>query len=103
MGAENVMKTAQAWHPADIKAAIQKKGQTLSGLALANGLNESACRASLCRYQSRKADEVIAAFLDVSLHALWPDRYDALGARNHVRADHKHERAESHRLSAGAR
>lgn len=95
------MKQRRSWRPADIKAEIEERGQTLSGLALANGLNESACRASLRRRQSQRADSVIAEFLGVALHELWPDRYDSSGQRHLTfkPRDSKHERAESHRLN----
>jgi Ner family transcriptional regulator len=93
----------KGWHPQDIKAAIWKRGLTLSRLALDNGLDESACRAALLRPQP-EADKVISAFLGVCLHELWPARYDESGGRiHHVRDEDKPERSGAHRLSAGAR
>lgn len=85
------------WHAADIRAAIAKRGKTLSGLALEAGLDASACRAALIR-PLPKAERVISRFLDVPLHELWPQRWDAEGRRfRHVRAENYHERDGSHR------
>lgn len=90
----------KGWHPQDIKAAVWKRGMTLSKLALDNGLDDSACRASLLRPQP-EADRVISAFLGVPLHKLWPDRYDEAGERvHHVRDEPTRDRAGAHRLSA---
>lgn len=76
------------------------KGMTLKELALANGLDESAVRAALIRSQPQ-AEKVIAAFLGVSLHELWPARYDAEGLRiRHVRDQTYHERQGIHRQTA---
>lgn len=92
------MKTG--WHPEQIKAAIRMRGVTLSELALKNGLDESACRSALIRSQP-KAEKVIAAYLGVPLHDLWPSRYDAEGLRiRHVRDEIYHESHGNHRLSA---
>lgn len=90
------------WHPELIKAQIRMRGQTLTALAIKNGLHESACRAALKRSQP-EAERVISHYLNVPLHDLWPDRYDANGDRiRHVRDDNNHEHSESHRLSRGA-
>lgn len=67
-------------HPEDIKAAVRKKGVTLTSLALKNGLDPSACRAALKRPYGR-AEKAISSLLGVPLHRLWPDRYDATGQR----------------------
>lgn len=72
--------TRGGWHPEDIKAAIRKRGTTLSALATQAGLHESTVRNALYRPIPR-ADGLIAAFLDMPKHALWPDRYDAEGHR----------------------
>lgn len=89
----------RGWHPEDIKAAIRKRGTTLSKLALDNGLSESACRAALIRPQLGP-DRVISKFLGVALHVLWPDRYDEEGGQiRHVRDEPTQDRDEAHRLS----
>ena len=74
-------KTGQPhWDRHAIKAEIHRRGTTLSALALANGLGESSCRVALVR-SCPSADRVIARFLGISLHVLWPDRYDENGGR----------------------
>lgn len=93
-------KKKTGMHPEQIKAAIRMRGMTLSKLALDNGLDESACRSALIRSQP-KAEKVIAAYLGLPLHDLWPSRYDAEGLRiRHVRDEIYHEHHENHRLSA---
>jgi len=90
-------------HPELIKAHIRMRGMTLSRLATDHGLHESAVRAALIRPQP-EAEKVISKFLGVPLHELWPTRYDPEGGRiRHVRDDDSADRAQPHRLSAGAR
>lgn len=71
-------RTYRGWHPEDIKAAIRKRGVTVGSLGAPHGLTASAMRMALTTPVPR-ADKVIADFLEVPLHALWPDRYDAEG------------------------
>lgn len=71
-------RTYRGWHPEDIKAEIRKRGVTVSDLGKRHGLSGSAMRLSLVSPVPR-ADKVIAEFLGVPLHALWPARYDAEG------------------------
>jgi Ner family transcriptional regulator len=95
-------KQPRGWHPQDIKSAVWKRGTTLSRLATDNGLSESACRAALIRPQP-EADRVISKFLGVSLHSLWPDRYDEEGGQiRHVRDEPTQDRGAMHRLSGEA-
>jgi Ner family transcriptional regulator len=92
----------QGWHAADIRAAVTKRGKTLSGLALDAGLDPSACRAALIR-PLPKAERVISRFLDVPLHELWPERWDSEGRRfRHVRDGNYHERDLSQRQNVKA-
>jgi Ner family transcriptional regulator len=89
-------KQDQAPHPADIRAAISKRGMTLSRLAVDNGLEESACRAALIR-PLPSAEKAISRFLGIPLHELWPSRWDAEGRRyRHVREENNHDRVRSH-------
>ncbi|MGX1100478.1 helix-turn-helix domain-containing protein [Amorphus sp. MBR-141] len=67
-------KAAQRLDQHDIRAAIHRSGQTLTGIALANGLAESSCRVALVR-RHRAGEQAIADFLGVSPASLWPDRY----------------------------
>ncbi|WP_370868371.1 helix-turn-helix domain-containing protein [Phenylobacterium sp.] len=93
------------WHREDIKAAIRKRGTTVTQLALDNGLSDSACRVALVR-PSPAGESVISSFLGVPLQVLWPDRYDPYGRRlatRHVRDQNSRNRSETHRQFAGAR
>lgn len=103
------MSTPQAiatgWHPEDIKAAVRKRGTTLTKLATDNDLSDSACRVALVR-PLPSGEKVISAFLKVPLQVLWPDRYDQHGRRlsaRHVRDQNKRVRSGAHCQNAGAR
>lgn len=75
----------QGWHREDIKAAIRKRGITLTELALAYGLEQSAVRVALSR-PYYPGEQVIADALAVPAQTLWPDRYDPDGTPRHPRA-----------------
>lgn len=66
----------QRWDRFSIKAEVQRRGETLTGLAIDADLEESACRVALVRRNVR-GEQAIAAFLGVSVEELWPDRYEA--------------------------
>lgn len=66
------------WHPEDVKAAVRKTGSSLTALALANGLSESALRRALLTPWPR-AQAIIAKHLGRKPQAIWPSRYDARG------------------------
>ena len=70
----------RAWDRHAIKAEIYRRGQTLVGLSRAHGLHPHDCGVALLRPYP-KVDPVIAEFLGVPLHELWPDRYDRAGQR----------------------
>jgi Ner family transcriptional regulator len=61
-------------------AEIKRRGSNLTQLAIDAGLQASACRTALVR-AFPAADQVIADYLDVPLHELWPDRYREDGSR----------------------
>ncbi|NEW96947.1 helix-turn-helix domain-containing protein [Rhodopseudomonas sp. BR0G17] len=64
----------KTWDRFSIKAEIQRRGETLTGLAIDAGLEDSACRIALVRRNIR-GEQVIASFLGVPLEELWPKRY----------------------------
>ncbi|WP_425483822.1 helix-turn-helix domain-containing protein [Caulobacter soli] len=97
--------TRRDWHPADVKAAVEKTDVTMTALALKHGLSESACRNSL-RKPTPRADKAISDQIGVPLHKIWPSRYDKDGRRirrRHVRDQNRRESTAAHRLSAEAR
>jgi Ner family transcriptional regulator len=74
-------KALSGWHAEDVKAAIRKKGLTLSALSKKHQYSESYLRGTLIRPRPR-GEEIIARFLGVSPAEIWPDRYRAGGPRN---------------------
>ena len=76
----------EGWHSEDVKAAIRKRGVTLTGLARRNRLSESYLRNVLLRPLPR-GEEIIARFIGVPAHVIWPKRYNADGTpKNRRRA-----------------
>jgi Ner family transcriptional regulator len=64
------------WHRADIRAAVEKKGETLTSLALKNGLPDWACRRAL-RGRHIPGETAISSCIEVPLWVLWPGRWRA--------------------------
>ena len=67
-------------HPEDIKAAVRKRGKTLTQLAREAGLTESACREALIRPMPA-GNRAIANFLGCTVHDLWPLWFEEDGRR----------------------
>lgn len=74
----------KSWHKEEIKAAVRMRGTTLSDLALSAGLGSSTCRLALCA-PCFPGEQVIAEFIGVPAHELWPDRYEPDGTPRHPR------------------
>ena len=74
------------WHPADIKALIQKRGATLTRLAVEAGAEPGACRTAVVR-RNGPGEAIISQFLGIPAHELWPDRYHANGVRRDLRRE----------------
>ncbi|MER2909927.1 helix-turn-helix domain-containing protein [Morganella morganii] len=68
------MNKAQDGHPADIIAAIKKRGTSLSALSRNAGLRPSTLNNALAR-RWPKGEKIIADFLNVSPAEIWPSRY----------------------------
>lgn len=71
---------AQDWHPADIKAALHKKGITLAGIAKAYGLNDSTSLSSTFSRSYPLNERRIADAIGVHPMVIWPSRYNADGS-----------------------
>jgi len=67
------------WHPADVLAALKKRGQTLAGLSVAHGYHPTAAGKALKR-RWPALEALIAREIGVSPQTIWPSRYDASGA-----------------------
>lgn len=68
----------QDWHKADIKAALEKAGYTLRGLAVLHGMSYSYFTIPLAR-PSVRAQTILANTIGVPPQQIWPSRYEADG------------------------
>jgi Ner family transcriptional regulator len=66
------------WHPADIKAALEKRGVSLAQLSRRNGYHETAAGRAL-RISWPEMERIIAEALGISPQSIWPDRYSRDG------------------------
>jgi Ner family transcriptional regulator len=70
--------TQTDWHPADVLAALKKRGQSLAGLSVANGYHPTAAGKAL--KQSWPALELLVAqAIGLTPQVIWPSRYDENG------------------------
>ncbi|MEW6124141.1 MAG: helix-turn-helix domain-containing protein [Pseudomonadota bacterium] len=68
-------KTAPVrWDRHTIKAEVHRAGTTLTAIAIAAGLDPSACRSALVR-RHIAGEAALAAYLGVAVEILWPERY----------------------------
>ncbi len=77
MAKQPVKKTSQEdWHPADIKAALDKAGWTLRGLAAHHGIKGSSTLSHTLEGRSYPLNEKrIADAIGVQPQDIWPSRY----------------------------
>ncbi|KMJ46566.1 hypothetical protein AB204_03010 [Xenorhabdus khoisanae] len=66
--------TQQDWHPADIIAALRKRGTTLAKLSRESGLSSSTLANALSRPWP-KGEYIIANTLEIAPSEIWPSRY----------------------------
>ncbi len=64
--------TAQDWHPADVKAALEKRGVSLRKLAHAHGYSHFQ---RVLTSQWWAAEQIVAKALDMDAKDIWPSRY----------------------------
>lgn len=62
------------WHPADILAALKKRGLSLAGLSIANGYHPTAAGKALKRPWPA-VEVLIAEALGLPPSRIWPTRY----------------------------
>ena len=67
-------KPLSGWHAEDVKAAIRKKGTTLTALSDLHGYSDSYLRGTLIRHRPH-GEAIIAEFLGISPADIWPERY----------------------------
>lgn len=66
------------WHPADVLAALKKRGNSLAALSVANGYHPTAAGKALKR-RWPALEALIADAIGVPAHDIWPSRYDVNG------------------------
>jgi len=64
----------QDWHPADIIAALRKKGTSLAAVSRASGLSSSTLANALTRPWA-KGEMLISKAIGVPAESIWPSRY----------------------------
>lgn len=62
------------WHRQDVVAAVKKRGSNMAALAVAHGYHRGTLLRSTYRRYPR-AHALIAEFLGVSRHTIWPQFY----------------------------
>lgn len=80
-------------HPEDIKAEIRKRGATLASVADSAGVSTQAISTALATRSSARLETLIAQFLGISPHSVWPSRYHVNGTRIRLRAQSESERS----------
>ena len=70
--------TAAGWHRADIIAALHKRGMSLTRLGAKHKLANSTLRTALQKPRT-PSNRIIADFLDIPMHQLWPAWFDSEG------------------------
>jgi Ner family transcriptional regulator len=74
----NVTSNREDWHPADVLAALKKRGHSLAGLSVANGYHPTAAGKAL-KLPWPAMEQIIAAALAVTPQEILPSRYDDRG------------------------
>ncbi|MGK4333564.1 helix-turn-helix domain-containing protein [Lonsdalea quercina] len=64
----------QDWHPADIIAALKKRGTSLAAVSRNAGLASSTLANALTKHWP-KGEKLIAEALGVTPEQIWPSRY----------------------------
>ncbi|HEO1571335.1 TPA: transcriptional regulator [Klebsiella aerogenes] len=76
--------TTKDWHPADIVAALHKRGTSLAKLSREAGLASSTLSNTLTRPWP-KGEWLIAIALDMHPSVIWPERYLNTGNKREPR------------------
>lgn len=77
-------ESAQDWHPADVIAALQKAGWTLSSLGEHHGLTSGSALSRGLRYSMPLAEKRVADAIGKHPKDIWPSRYEKDGSRKLV-------------------
>lgn len=80
------IKIKTDWHPADVKAALAKRGWTLTRVALEHGYGSRTTAAEVLRKPYPVMEAIVAGIIGVAPSRIWPTRYDKNGRPLGVRA-----------------
>lgn len=80
------------WHPADIVAALHKRGITLRKLGAQYGITGRAVTAAL-RDRNLPSERRIAEAIGIPAQKIWPSRYNPDGSRTDLRKVTRRARA----------
>ncbi|MGB0732182.1 MAG: helix-turn-helix domain-containing protein [Pontibacterium sp.] len=86
----------QDWHPADVKAAIAKKGTTIAELARQHGYSSATSFYNALKMPYPKIERIIAAFLELRPEDIWPSRYEKPEIDFKTNVVHPHPRRKVH-------
>lgn len=64
------------WHPADVKAALAKRGYTFARIAREHGYRDNSPSAVLRRPWA-PVEKIVARIIGVKPEVIWPTRYTA--------------------------
>ena len=82
MASNTVKKTSREdWHPADIVAALHKRGYTLRDIARAEGLTDSSTLSKAMVTSYPAGERRLAKYAGVSVQEMFPTRYFADGTK----------------------
>jgi Ner family transcriptional regulator len=71
------------WHPADVLAALKKRGKTLSGVSRAHGYHATAAGKAL-KKPWPAVEALIAAELGLTPEDIWPTRFGRSASRTRM-------------------
>lgn len=89
LGIQQLPHTEHVWDKHAIKAAIYRKGKTLSDLAKENGIPAPTLRSALVK-PTKNAEIIISNFLNIPVYELFPDRWTKENKRIYPRTS-KHQ------------
>lgn len=82
----------QDWHPADVVAALHKRGLTMRKLAAQHQVSQPAVTKAL-RERNLPSEKRIADAIGIPPQVIWPSRYNPDGSRAGLRKLTREERA----------
>ncbi len=75
MNTAHKIKSPEPWHPADIKAALAKKGYTFARIAREHGYVSNSPNCVLWRKWA-PMERIVSQIIGVPPEEIWPHRYE---------------------------